>query len=74
MEELRNATAPASAGKRPSAFDQGHRAAFVDAMVGNPFRYGSPEHNNFEVGRRFGSVLNRDASRDFSADFFHRLD
>lgn len=42
---------------RISAFDQGRKAGsdLDGSMVPNPFEEGSPEHNNFEVGRRFGA-------------------
>ena len=40
-----------------SAFDQGQKAGRdPDGLqVENPFAEGSAEHNNFEVGRRFGA-------------------
>jgi hypothetical protein len=37
-----------------SAFEKGQAAAILGEPVANPFALGSPEHNNFEVGRRFG--------------------
>lgn len=39
-----------------SAFDQGQQAGKSQTTPGpeNPFLVGSAEHNNFEVGRRFG--------------------
>ncbi len=37
-----------------SAFEKGQAAAIQGEQALNPFVQGSPEHNNFEVGRRFG--------------------
>ena len=37
-----------------SAFEKGQAAATQGEQASNPFVQGSPEHNNFEVGRRFG--------------------
>ena len=44
-----------------SAFEKGEAAAREGDPV-NPFPEGTPEHNNFEVGRRFG--LQRLRGRD----------
>ena len=40
-----------------TAFEQGRRAGNDRGgpLVANPFLSGSAEHNNFEVGRRFGA-------------------
>ena len=60
--------------KPPSAFERGHCTGLGLASEPNPFPVGSPQHNNFEVGRRFGGGLRREVCSDFAADFFHRLD
>lgn len=50
------------ASKTPvSAFEKGQAAAIHGEPAPNPFLQGSPEHNNFEVGRRFGEQRLRGA-------------
>ena len=52
-----------------SAFEQGQIAGkAIDPGAPNPFTEGSAEHNNFEVGRRFGEKNHgsRDRFRDMS--------
>jgi hypothetical protein len=52
-----------------SAFDQGSAAARVSgSVVENPFLKGSAEHNNFEVGRRFGATQTKPSSQALIVD------
>lgn len=60
-----------TAGHQPvSAFDQGHQAGKAPdgAVVENPFVKGSVEHNNFEVGRRFGAAHSKPTAEALIAD------
>ena len=54
-----------------SAFDRGQAAGRerLAPETPNPFQIGSPEHNNFEVGRRFGasSAASREGNKEQSS-------
>lgn len=54
----RGLQAMASTNTGRSAFDQGQAAGrdVTGSPPANPFGQGSAEHNNFEVGRRFGAA------------------
>ena len=53
-----------------SAFEQGQQAGkdVAGPLVENPFAEGSPQHNNFEVGRRFGATHSKPSARALIAD------
>ena len=58
-----------------SAFDLGQKAADTSvATAPNPFDAGTAEHNNFEVGRRFGAENSRQQKADAAARITHKPD
>lgn len=58
----------------PSAFALGQTAGTRGSETVNPFLPGSAEHNNFEVGRRFGVRIAGAPTAGLVSDFYHRLD